>query len=108
MSVGWQDELLVNDCPLCQEPDFFFPTSDVCVSATLVSFLNTGNFSLYSLVFVQNFCRFTRIFISIKFSSATNVKSTFSSISLETDSSTKLHYKFSLTSGLRLNELWVT
>lgn len=32
MSVGWQDELLVNDCLLCQKADFFFP--DVCVSAT--------------------------------------------------------------------------
>ena len=35
LSVGWQDELLVNDCPLCQKADFFFPTSDVCVSAAV-------------------------------------------------------------------------
>lgn len=35
LSVGWQDELLVNDCPLRQKADFFFPTSDVCVSAAV-------------------------------------------------------------------------
>lgn len=74
LSVGWQDEL-VNDCPLRQNADFIFPTSDVCAFAAAfrssVPPKYCNFFTWYRPVFTTNVClfRLKHYFLSVSCSS---------------------------------------
>lgn len=104
LSVGWQDEL-VNDCPLRQNADFIFPTSDVCAfSAAFRSSVPPkycNFFTWYRPVFTTNVCLFILkhyFFICIMFLSAST---TFPCMLTSAHSVIRGF-------GLRLEELWVT
>lgn len=80
LSVGWQDEHLVNDCPLCQGADFFFPT--IWLLCLCHSTSNTGAFSPFASVSVTNCGLFLYIISSCStLSLFSNVKSPFCSVS---------------------------